>query len=647
MAIMYTPMPAANPFASEKTILHSPVSHSHRSYRKLKPMRFMSKVLFLITSSLLFTLGINAQVTQTFNSSGSFTVPAGVTSITVRTWGAGGGGGSLADATGGGGGGAYASSVLTVTPGATYSVSVGLGGTAGNPGASSSFGGTLVVAAGGSSTAGTIGGAGGTVAASTGTTRFAGGKGGDAATNSGGGGGGSATTIGAGGAGDPGSGTTGGNGGTGEGNGGRGGDRTMDNSTAGSPPGGGGGGRGRDSGTSKSGANGRVTISWTVCPTYSLTSTVISSTVCTGNAATVTLSGSAASLPVGIYTVSYSLSGANTGSSTATMTVASAGTGTFTTSTFTNAGLTTVTISNLSSGSGTPNCSSGIGSNNTASVDVGTLAAPLLEGLSASKTLPPAPITATFSTAAAANFYQFEYKASSSGTWIPIGTLPYTSNSIMVTGIDDETDYDFRVAVSCDGVNFSAFTALTPAVLPIELLSFAGKRVDGTVQLHWVTASEKDNKYMEVQRSSNGKTFEPLGVVPGNGDSYRPVDYTFVDDQPLPGVNYYRLKQVDFDGKFEYHKVIAVLFKDQDDKVQGITLFPTVVSEQLNFALSQETTTDGEYYISDLNGRVLLRQAFERGMQQQSIPVHRLPKGQYILTVQTGREMQVARFVKE
>lgn len=606
----------------------------------------MRKVLFIIVSSLLFTLGIHAQITQTFNSSGSFTVPAGVTSITVRAWGAGGGGGNLANATGGGGGGAYASSVLTVTPGATYSVSVGTGGTVGNPGDNSSFGGTLVVAAGGSSTAGTIGGAGGTVAASTGTTRFAGGKGGDAATNSGGGGGGSATTTGAGGAGDPGSGTTGGNGGTGEGNGGRGGDRTTDNSAAGSPPGGGGGGRGRDIGTSKSGGNGRVTISWTVCPTYSLTSTVISSTVCTGNAATVTLSGSAASLPVGIYIVSYSLSGANTGSSTATMTVASAGTGTFTTSSFTNAGLTTVTISNLSSGSGTPNCSSSIGSNNTTSVTVGTLADPLMSGLSGSKTLPPAPITATFSTAAAANFYEFQYRVNGTPGWTAINGVQNT-NTAMVTGIDDETDYDFRVRVSCDGVTFSNWVEKLLAVLPIELYSFAGKRVDNTIQLHWVTASEKDNDYMEVQRSSNGKTFEPLGKVQGQGDSYQPVDYTFVDDQPLPGVNYYRLKQVDFDGKSEYHQVIAVLFKDKEEKTQGITLFPTVVSEQLNFALHQEANTDGEYYISDLSGRVLLRQPFERGMQQQSIPVNKLPKGQYILTVQTGRELQVARFVKE
>ena len=183
--------------------------------------------------------------------------------------------------------------------------------------------------------------------------------------------------------------------------------------------------------------------------------------------------------------------------------------------------------------------------------------------------------------------------------------------------------------------------------LPIELLSFAGKRVDNTIQLHWVTASEQNNDYMEVQRSENGKTFARLGTVPGRGDSYEQIAYSYVDERPLPGVNYYRLRQVDFDGKEEYHKVIAVLFKDKEEKAQGITLFPTVVSEQLNFALHQEAATNGEYYISDLSGRVLLRQPFEQGMQQQSIPVHRLPRGQYILTVQTGREMQVARFVKE
>lgn len=183
--------------------------------------------------------------------------------------------------------------------------------------------------------------------------------------------------------------------------------------------------------------------------------------------------------------------------------------------------------------------------------------------------------------------------------------------------------------------------------LPIELTSFSGKSTENSIQLHWRTASEKNNDYLEVQRSKDGKVFEPIGIVQGQGDSYLPVDYTYEDKGPLPGINYYRLRQVDFDGKETYHPVIAVLFKDIEDKIKDIILFPTVVHEQVNFALAEEASTDGLLFISNLNGQILLRRTFKRGMQQQTIPVSKLPPGQYMLSVQTERAFVVARFIKE
>lgn len=223
-------------------------------------------VVFVLLTSLQALLAQTA--TQTFNTVGSqtFTVPTGVTSITVQAWG--GGGGARGDGTarrGGGGGGAYASSVITVIPGQTYTVVVGAGGVAtanpGQTGQSSIFGSNLVVAAGG--VGGTnSGGAGGTVGNSTGTIRFAGGTGGNRGSNGGGGGGGSAFTNANGNNGVNGGSSLGGAGGTGTGNGGNGGDE-FNAGNDGVAPGGGGGGRGdSNSGASGKGANGRVVVSW-------------------------------------------------------------------------------------------------------------------------------------------------------------------------------------------------------------------------------------------------------------------------------------------------------------------------------------------------------------------------------------------------
>ena len=328
--------------------------------------------------------------TQTFTTFGSFTVPAGVTSLTVQCWGGGGGGSTITSNNrrgGGGGGGAYASSVLTVTPGTLCAVVVGAGGAANTAGGSSTFNANSVIAAGGTggTSNSTVPGAGGTFANSTGTVRYAGGNGAAGGGTYSGGGGGGAGTTGVGGnaptaaLGSFGIGTAlyGGNGGASVSvnTNGNNGSNNVDNY------GGGGSGASRTSGTviGGTGAKGYVIVSWT-CPTYNLSATTVAYSVCTGSASTVTLTSAPAGLPVGTYTVTYNLGAPNAATgSTSPMTVTTAGTGTFTTSNLINPGTTSVTVTFLTSGSGTGsgtlNCTIPISSNNTANITVITVPA--------------------------------------------------------------------------------------------------------------------------------------------------------------------------------------------------------------------------------------------------------------------------------
>ncbi|MFA5973632.1 MAG: GEVED domain-containing protein [Lentimicrobiaceae bacterium] len=215
------------------------------------------------------------QTTQTFTSNGTFTVPAGVTSIKVECWGAGGGGSTITSWNqrgGGGGGGAYASSEVSVIPGNSYSIIVGIGGYASGSGSNSSFNTNSVVAAGGSGVNNntTTGGSGGSFASSIGTIKFAGGNGASGGTTFSGGGGGGAGSTGAGGNAlgeSAGTGTllNGGNGGYGV--------SGSNNGINGSTYGGGGSGAVTNSGfdrTGSSGANGLVVISWVPVPTLSV-----------------------------------------------------------------------------------------------------------------------------------------------------------------------------------------------------------------------------------------------------------------------------------------------------------------------------------------------------------------------------------------
>jgi hypothetical protein len=331
------------------------------------------KKTYITLTFLFITIFGYSQTTQTYTSSGIFTVPAGVTSLTIEAWGGGGKGGSKSSGNstyGGGGGGGYAKKMLTVTSGSSQTVTVGTGSSTTSAGGDSWFSNnTSILAKGGNSVPNntSTGASGGSSSACIGDIVLSGGNGANGATN-GGGGGSSAGTVLIGvnatnqnGAIAPSGGGNGGNGSSGSG------------TTIGSFPGGGGGG-GNNNDIGASGGSGKVTITWN-CPTYSLTTTAATSPICATNNTSVSVTSSAAGLPVGTYTVTYNLSAPNTATgNTATMTVITAGSGNFSTSTLPNSGTTTITITNLASGGTSPNnCSTIIGTNNTASVTVNAI----------------------------------------------------------------------------------------------------------------------------------------------------------------------------------------------------------------------------------------------------------------------------------
>ncbi|MGB4076330.1 MAG: LamG domain-containing protein [Minisyncoccia bacterium] len=211
------------------------------------------------TGFLISLIEETASTDYTFEVTGTFTVPAVVTTVDVQAW-AGGAGGGTAAAGGGGGGGAYSASTgLSVTPAENITVTVGSGGGAGSNGNDSHFRNTsTLLAKGGLTTANTNGGQGGSQAAGVGTAKFSGGTGGNTAGSNGGGGGGGAGSTGNGG---NGSGSTAGTGtSVGGGNGGSGAIGLGANANPGSFAGGGGGGSSTEGADEAAGANGKVVI---------------------------------------------------------------------------------------------------------------------------------------------------------------------------------------------------------------------------------------------------------------------------------------------------------------------------------------------------------------------------------------------------
>jgi len=116
----------------------------------------------------------------------------------------------------------------------------------------------------------------------------------------------------------------------------------------------------------------------------------------------------------------------------------------------------------------------------------------------------------------------------------------------------------------------------TNGALPITLISFEGKATGSTVTLDWSTASELNFDKFVIERSASATSFTEIGSVPGHGNSNQLNEYSFEDDMPSTGANYYRLRSVDFDGKFENSKIIKVEFNASADKIR---LYPNPVTD--------------------------------------------------------------------
>ncbi len=114
-----------------------------------------------------------------------------------------------------------------------------------------------------------------------------------------------------------------------------------------------------------------------------------------------------------------------------------------------------------------------------------------------------------------------------------------------------------NTATSGSQGNFAVVKINGTDVIPVELSSFTASTSGSTITLNWATATELNNKGFEIERKMNDGSFAQIGFVNGNGTTVEPKNYSFIDN-PGAGVHIYRLKQVDFDGSFEYSNEVEV-----------------------------------------------------------------------------------------
>lgn len=178
-----------------------------------------------------------------------------------------------------------------------------------------------------------------------------------------------------------------------------------------------------------------------------------------------------------------------------------------------------------------------------------------------------------------------------------------------------------------------------PVLLPVELTDFAGKYVAGKVELTWNTSSELNNSHFVIERSLDGKVFEPLTKIQGAGTTVEAQEYSFKDETPFV-LNYYRLKQVDFDGRFAYSEIITVstTTKGSDTKVYPIPTTDALVIETIEEINAIE--------IFDITGRIVTRMDFDLTTRAE-LNVSEFVAGSYFVALQRGKGKEMIRFVKK
>lgn len=192
------------------------------------------------------------------------------------------------------------------------------------------------------------------------------------------------------------------------------------------------------------------------------------------------------------------------------------------------------------------------------------------------------------------------------------------------------------------GIDFpsSVPTSFGGTALPVELISFNGKVVDGTIHLTWKTASELNNDYFEIYRSENGLDFDKVGKVSGKGTTYATSNYQFIDQ---PGFDnhefYYRLVQVDYDGGIEAFPTILVVGANL---LSGSSIFPNPAYDILNIRTESPPLLAR---LIDSSGRLV--RSFSLSDLSTSIDISEVKSGNYLLSIDFSTHTELVRIIKK
>lgn len=181
----------------------------------------------------------------------------------------------------------------------------------------------------------------------------------------------------------------------------------------------------------------------------------------------------------------------------------------------------------------------------------------------------------------------------------------------------------------------------TPELLPIELMQFSAHLVERTTILNWATASELNNDHFNIQKSEDAVHFTSIGKVRGQGTTNQLHQYQYDDLLTKNGTFYYRLQQVDDNGTSSYSPIVSVTVSSEEQWL----IYPNPAQDVI-YIKTQNIEYDTRIQIIQVTGQVLIEQTLQSSMDQYTLDIRALPKGQYLMRIISPNQQKVQSFIK-
>lgn len=216
------------------------------------------------------------------------------------------------------------------------------------------------------------------------------------------------------------------------------------------------------------------------------------------------------------------------------------------------------------------------------------------------------------------------------------------SNGMIISWTDFRNDLTGqRQDIYAQRLNFDG--TLGGSTLPVSLLFFKAGKINNTVQLQWQTASEQNSDYFNIERSNDGVQFSSLARVAAAGNSHALKNYSSTDNNPLEGINFYRLKEVDLDGKFKFSKIVRVEMQNNNDEVH---IYPNPATNNA-LLLLDKPAKKAVVNIFTAKGELIKRIFIPDGLTKVTIDVTSLAKGNYTIRIVNHETEETLKMLKQ